>query len=136
MTIPNMNPAVHEAIDELRRQFPGHAVDAEPDDAGGAYVTVATVFLGSQYEPTTSWLGFHITFQYPFADIYAHFCTSFLKRVDGKPHCDAIHLNKEWKTPSRTEPAILVSRKSRRWDAGRDTAATKLMQVLEWIRSL
>ena len=130
-----MTAAVQQAIAEIRAAFPGHKMDVEPDTDGGAHVKVHDVFLGDQYEPSVLWLAFRITFQYPFADIYPHFCTATLKRKDGRSLGDGFNLNNQWQTPKATEPAILLSRRSNRLNPETDTAALKLAKVLDWIRS-
>ena len=135
MTTRKFAPAVEEAVDEIRKAFPRHSVVAEPDDDGGAFVTVSDLFLGDQYEPAASWIGFHITFQYPHADIYPHNTTAALKRRNGQPLGEGFHTGKEWKTPSRTEPATMMSRKSKDFNAARDTAAVKLRKILDWTGS-
>jgi hypothetical protein len=128
-----MKPDVEQAIAEIRATVAGHQVDVEPDPDGGAYVTVRDLHLGDQYAPSVSWVGFHITFQYPHADVYPHYCVAGLKKngtdVD-KPFHKA-----EWKPPSGMVPATSVSRKSNHWNAAADTAAIKLLKVLEWVRS-
>ncbi|MGC3971631.1 MAG: hypothetical protein QM775_31085 [Pirellulales bacterium] len=94
------------------------------------------LFLGKQYEPNTSWIGFRLTFQYPEAGIYPHHTIAGLKRVDGNPLGEAFHPdNQKWETPSRKEPSTMLSRKSNNWDGNRDTALTKLQMVLEWLRT-
>ena len=130
-----MTPAVQQAIVEIRAAFPGHETDFEPDADGGAYVKVHDLFFGEQFEPSASWLAFRITFQYPFADIYPHFCNPTLKRKDGRSLGDGFNLNNQWQTPKATEPAILLSRRSNRLNPETDTAALKLAKVLDWIKS-
>ena len=130
-----MTAAVQQAIEEIRAAFPGHKVDVEPDADGGAYVKVHDLVLGDKYEPSVSWLAFRITFQYPFADIYPHFCIPTLKRIDGRSLGDGFNLNNQWQTSKATEPAILLSRRSNRLNPETDTAALKLAKVLDWIRS-
>jgi hypothetical protein len=135
MTTAKLTTQVKQAIEEIRKAFAGHSVDVEPDNDGGAYVTVDSLFLGDQFVPSTSWIGFHITYQYPHAGIYPHHTAGDLMRADGQALGEAIHQGREWKTPSRTRSAMVFSRKSHGWDASRDTAAVKLQMVLEWIRT-
>jgi hypothetical protein len=128
-----MNPPVEKAIAETRAAFVGHQVDVEPDSEGGAYVTVQGLHLGDQYAPNTSWVAFHITFQYPHADVYPHFCVAGLKK-NGQDVTPPFHKG-DWKTPSIAAPATSFSRRSNRWNPAADTAAIKLTKVLDWIRS-
>ena len=130
-----MTGAIQQAIEEIRSAFPGHAVEAEPDGQGGACVKVHDLFLGQQYAPDLSWLAFRITFQYPHADVYPHFCLLGLRRLDGKPLGEGIHPNNTWQTPTKSEPATMLSRRSSRLNPATDTAALKLAKVLEWTRS-
>ena len=130
-----MTAAVQQVIEEIRAAFPGHKVDVEPDADGGAYVKVHDLVLGDKYEPSASWFAFRITFQYPFADIYPHFCIPTLKRKDGRSLGGGFNLNNQWQTPKAAEPAIMLSRRSNRLNPETDTAALKLAKVLDWIRT-
>jgi hypothetical protein len=130
-----MNRAVEGAVDELQKAVLGANIVVEPDADGGAFVTVDEVDLGPTYDPSSSFIGFRITFQYPHADVYPHFVGAGVKRKDGKPLGDAFHAGREWITPSGTRAATMVSRKSNSLNPAVDTAMTKLQKVLEWIRS-
>jgi hypothetical protein len=130
-----MKPEVEQAIEEVRRAFPGTTLDVEPDPEGGAFVRVHDFDLGERYEPARSWCAFRITFQYPFADIYPHFLVPLLKRRDATPLRPPFHLNKEWVHPGGSEPATMISRRSNRRDPTMETAALKLAKVLDWVRT-
>jgi hypothetical protein len=132
-----MNGAVEQAIEEIRNAFPEqeHRLDADPDEEGGAYIKVHDLFVGDQYEPSLSWIAFRITFQYPYADVYPHFCIASLKRKDGAGVGAGFNLNQTWNTPRGSEPAILMSRRSNRLNPESDTAALKLAKVLDWMRT-
>jgi len=126
-----MTPEVGEAIDEIRRAFPTSSVEVvEEEQQGGGYVVVHGVFVGNHYEPSTTWVGFLITFQYPRVDVYPHFFDARLRRRDGRALGEAFSLQ-SW----RARPALQISRRSNRWNPATDTAAVKLAKVLEWIRS-
>ncbi len=126
-----MTPGVAEAIEEIRRSFPGHIVESTEDGQGGAYVIVRDVEIGARYSPARSWCGFQITFQYPRADVYPHFLDGKIIRTDGKPHGGGIS-----STTWREMSSLQLSRRSNRLDADADTAATKLAKVLDWFRAL
>ena len=64
---------VGEAIEELKRAFPGSELTVSEDGQGGARVMVESVAIGARYEPQQSWIGGHIPAQYPYADIYPVF---------------------------------------------------------------
>ena len=126
-----MCPEVEAAIEELRRAFPSSAVEVvEEEPQGGAYVVVHNVFVGEQYEPSTTSAGFLITFQYPRADIYPLFFDQGLRRKDGRALGEGFSLQ-NW----RNRPALQVSRRSNRLNPATDTAAVKLAKVLDWMRS-
>ena len=135
-----MNALVQQAIEEIRIAFPGHPVEVESDEYEGAFVKVHDLPLGDRYEPSQSWIASRITFQYPHADVYPHFLVAGLKRKDGKPLGNEFQSNKEWQTPTKqapakSEPATMISRRSKRLNPATDTAALKLQKVLDWIRS-
>ena len=68
-----ITPAVAKAIEEIRCTFEGCDAEVEPDGSGGAVVVVRGVPMGSPYVQAEVWFGFHITFQYPYADVYPAF---------------------------------------------------------------
>lgn len=125
-----MKPAVERAVEELRESFAPHRVVADDDGQGGARVTVEALHIGEQYSPSVSNVEFAITFQYPDADVYPHFLTHPLKRVDGGQLGEGFSETK-WNGGSR----IQVSRRSNRRASETDTASNKLHKVLEWIRT-
>ena len=123
-------PAVAKAIEEIRCTFEGSDVDVEPDGSGGATVMVRDVPMGRPYAQTDVWFGFHITFQYPYADVYPHFTAPDLARSDGGG------LGSGFGTASfRGQPATQISRRSNRLNPETDTAALKLLKVVKWMKS-
>lgn len=122
-----MTPEVKEAVEEVRRFF--GEIEVKDVSQGGALVVVKEVFLGDQYAPSKSWIGFVIGFQYPRADVYPHFVTHELKRVDGKSLGSGFSAPVVWDEKQSTQ----ISRRSNRLDPSVDTAATKLAKVLKWI---
>ena len=133
MTIPKrmITPEVAAAIEEVLHAFPGCPVTFEEDGQGGAYVTVTGIDIGPKYEPNTTWCSFHITFQYPRADVYPHFIAPNILRTDRCAHGQGIG-----STTWREKPVLQLSRRSNRWDAATDTAALKLAKVMEWFRKI
>jgi hypothetical protein len=125
---------VQEAIGEIRASFASHKIDVEADDQGGAYVRVHDVQIGASFAPTVSWLGFQITFQYPFADVYPHFLRPDLARADGKPLAKPFNSGSSFPLPSGAVSAVLLSRASRSRDPVTETAAVKLAKVIDWLR--
>jgi hypothetical protein len=121
---------VASAIDEIRLSFPDATVDVREDGEGGAFVTVSPVDLGAVYVQRETWIGFHITFQYPYSDVYPHFIRGDLTCTDRAPHGSGM-------TAGRFEDraAIQLSRRSNHLDPEIDTAVIKLWKVLTWLRN-
>ena len=63
--------------------------------------------LGPPYAQQPFWVGFQITFQYPYADVYPHFTFPDLARTDGKPLGDGIGNGASFR-----QPAVQLSRRS------------------------
>lgn len=124
-----MNVPVASAIADIRAAYPDATVTATPDNDGGAYVIVEAVPLGSPYKQESTWIGFRIAFQYPYADVYPHFARSDLERADGRPLGDGMSTGHNF----AGRPAVQISRRSNRLDPMTDTAALKLAKVLQWM---
>jgi len=122
--------AVLNAVDEVRHTFPDTTVTFEPDGAGGAWVTIAEVPLGSAFVTPTSWMVFQITFPYPEADVYPHFVRPDLQRKDGAAFGDGFALTSYGEA---NVSAMQLSRRSNRLNPAVDTAATKALKVLRWL---
>ena len=127
-----MTPEVQQAIAEIQQAFPAHTVEVEAEAQGGAHVIVHDLVIGEQYVPFTTWIGFTISYQYPYADVYPHYLDAGLRRVDGLVQGAGLQFPVNW----RNRQVIQVSRRSNRWNAAIDTAATKLTKVLTWLGSL
>jgi len=125
-----MTPEVEHAIAELRETWPESELTVKPDPQGGALVVLETVPLFPPYAQVTSWIGFLLSFQYPYADVYPHFVRGDLARSDGKALGEAMTV-----TTFDGRPAIQVSRRSNRHEPEFQTAAIKLHKVLEWMKT-
>lgn len=125
-----IQPQIEKAIAEIISSFPDCPVEAEPDGTGGAFVTVQDVPLGPPYTQEKIWVGFQITFQYPYADVYPHFTCAELTRTDGRSLGEGIG-NANW----RSRPATQLSRRSNKLNPSTDTAALKLLKVMQWLRT-
>jgi hypothetical protein len=125
-----LTPAVSTAIEEIRQHVRDCPVVVREDGEGGAFVIVENLALGSPYKQESTWCGFHITFQYPYSDVYPHFIRGDLVRVDARPLGPAL-------TQSSFErrSAIQISRRSNKLNPATDTALLKLLKVLEWLKS-
>jgi len=126
----SVTPEINLAIKGIKENFSESEIMVLADSDGGAYVTISPVMLGEQYLDSESWIGFHITFQYPHADIYPHFVNDDLKRKDGKGLGEGMSTS-----TFDGKPAIQISRRSNHLDPDRDTALLKLLKVIDWVRS-
>jgi hypothetical protein len=124
-----MTPEVAQAVQEIRATFSDNRVEYEDDGVGGAYVRVLDLDIGEGFVPRKCWLGVHLTHMYPAADVYPQFTNAGLERV-GRPLGPALSAT-NW----QNRPATQISRKSTAWRVGIDSAATKIHQVLQWLKS-
>ena len=123
-------PTVEQAIEEIRSTFERCGVEAAADGSGGAFVVVTGIPLGCPYVHAEVWIGFQITFQYPYADVYPHFTNPDLLRSDGQD------LGGGFGTASfRDQLAIQISRRSKRLNPQTETAALKLLKVIRWMKN-
>ena len=125
-----MKQEVEQAIEELRRCFTEAEVLACAKEDGGAAVTIDPIELGPIYSPQQTWLRFDIGFQYPYAHVYPLFVRPDLTRADGQPHGKAITA-----ASFQGEPALQLSRSNNHLDPAVDTAALKVIKVIEWLRT-
>lgn len=126
-----MKPEVSTAIEELTRQF-GPSVTVSEDGQGGAYVFVESVPLGDRFTPGSTWLGFQIPPQYPYADIYPVFMDKEIKRKDGVPFTTPITPNHNF----QGRAAIQISRRNGNVQPGLQKATTKILKVLHFLENL
>jgi hypothetical protein len=124
-----LTPKVTEAVEQIRTNFPENALLAREDGQGGALVRMEALPLGTPYAQSETWVGFRVTFQYPYADVYPHFVRPDLSRLDGRALGEAI-------SPSTFDgqPALQISRRSNHLNPAIDTALMKLLKVLDWLR--
>ena len=125
-----MKPEVEQAVGELRRCFSDAEVLARATDDGGAVVAIDPIDLGPVYTPQQTWIKFVITFQYPYADVYPLFVRRDVVRADGQPHGDGFA-----ESSFAGEPALQLSRSSKRLDPAIHTAALKVMKVIQWLKA-
>lgn len=137
-----MKPDVAKAIEEIREGFPSNTVRVNEDPDGGARIIVDGLDIGQGFIPAVSWIGFHITFPYPDADVYPHFLDAAVRYVGSgetpnqSPHGDLpAAMTRGAMMPGFELPAIQVSRRSNRRNSETDTALQKLLRVLEFLRS-
>ncbi|SRR5216683_6058249 len=127
-----MKVEVSAAIDELRRQFPDATVTATEDGQGGAHVFVELIELGARYTPNATWFGFQIPAQYPYADVYPVFMGGDVKRSDGVPFAAPVTNGHAFQGKAATQ----ISRRSPAAQMGTQTATSKILKVLDFLRTL
>jgi hypothetical protein len=127
-----LTTAVAEAIEELRGTFPDSGVTYREDGEGGAWVTIDPVATGPKLSPSSTWIGFHLTFPYPEADVYPLFVTPDLAHVDGTGFGEGFAVT-SW--GPEAAPAMQLSRRSTRMNAMIDNAPLKVLKVLKWLRA-
>jgi hypothetical protein len=126
-----VKPQVEQAVGEIQAEYGDVQVRVRDDGEGGAYVIVEEVDLGPFYRPSKSWIGFRITFQYPYSDTYPHYVCGDLSRVDGRPLGEGTSSNVTFEGRA----AVQISRRSNRLDPRSQTALIKLKKVLAWLAS-
>jgi len=127
-----MNVEVSTAIDELKRQFGEALFQIREDGQGGAYVVIESVSLGPRYQPSSTWLGFQIAAQYPYADIYPVFIGANVSRAGGLAFSPPI-------TPGHTfegRPALQISRRNASATSAPQKATSKILKVLAFLENL
>lgn len=127
-----MKVEVSQAIEELKRQFATSSLIVREDGQGGAYVVMEPVTLGPKYRPETTWIGFQIPAQYPYADIYPVFIGGNVVRADGVAFVVPV-------TPGHNfegRPAIQISRRNSAAQSGLQKAPAKILKVLDFMEKL
>ena len=117
-----------EGVRQLEERF-GDRVHAEPDGAGGAYVTVADIELGDRWNVPVASLSFHLPYNYPAAALYPFYLPGGTEPIDSWP--SALQLV-QW----RGIPVIQVSLRHTNWHPAHDSAVGSVLQVQSWLRSL
>ena len=127
-----MKQDVASAIEELKRAFPSSEVCSLEDGSGGAYVVIEDVDIGDRFEPSSTWLGGHITALYPYADIYPHFIGNDVSRVDGVPFEPPITAGAQF----LGRPALQVSRRNNNTQNYPQKAVAKFIKVIHFLEEL
>lgn len=125
-----MKSEVATAIEQIRQSFPGKELVIAEESEGGARVIVEQIDLGPTFKQQDSWFGFYITCSYPYADVYPHFVRPDLSLVSGNPLGEGTSTGQNF----LGRAAIQLSRRSNRLNPKTDTAALKLLKVVEWLR--
>jgi hypothetical protein len=89
--------------------------------------------LGTRYKPESTWVGFHIAPQYPYADIYPVFIGAECARVDGVAFVPPV-------TPGHSFEGRSALQVSRRGGAaaqnGLQKATAKILKILDFLERL
>jgi len=127
-----MKVEVSNAVEELKRQVSTSSFAVREDGQGGAYVVMEPVTLGPKCRPETTWVGFQIPAQYPYADIYPVFIGGDVVRADGIAFVPPV-------TPGHHfegRPAIQISRRNSAAQNGLQKAPAKILKVLDFLEKL
>ncbi len=124
-----MTPAITTAIEQIRATFPASLLDIDEMAGAGVAVMLHGLPLGAPYVQPETWIGFMVTFQYPYADVYPHFVRPDLARADSQGLQSGLSAGAQF----RGKPAVQISRRSNRWNPTLDTAALKLLKVHQWL---
>lgn len=127
-----MKSHVANAVDELDRAFLSSPVSSREDGQGGAYVIVEHVPIGPKYAPASTWLGGHITAQYPYADIYPLFIGADVHRVDGVAFEAPVTAGAKFEQRA----ALQVSRRNNHTQNYPQTAVSKFLKILHFLAEL
>ncbi len=137
-----MKVTVVAAIKEISDARVGTDVRTKEDADGGAYVIVDGIRVGASFSPSTAWIGFHIVWAYPDADVYPHFADASLKYVGANSTPNQYPegnlpsaMTRGATMPGFEVPAIQISRKSNRRNAETDSALRKLLRIIEFLRT-
>jgi len=101
------------------------------DGAGGARVLIDPVSLGHKYRPDSTWMGFDIPPQYPYADIYPVFI-GVVSRSSGAAFVAPVTLGHHFEG----RPAIQISRRNGAAHTGFQKATSKVLKVLLYLDTL
>lgn len=124
--------AVGEAIEQLQSAFPRCKITVTEDGEGGANVIIESVRIDtSVFVQETTWIGFHLSFQLPYADVYPIYVRADLKRKDGQELTgEAFHPNHDF----QGRASLMLSRRSNSRDPEQDRPHLKVIRVLDWLR--
>ena len=127
-----LKTAVEEAIKDLRKAFPKATASPTEDGQGGAHVVIEPVPLDPQvFVQSETWVGFDLSFQLPYADVYPIHIRPDISRCDGQAlQGDGLHPNRDF----QGKPSFMLSRRSNNRDPEQDKPHLKVLRVLEWLR--
>jgi hypothetical protein len=137
-----MKASIATAVEEIVGAGIGTRVKTMQDADGGAYVIVDEVAICASFSPSTAWIGFHLVWTYPDADVYPHFTDPSLRYLGSNSSANQypegnlpIAMSRGATMPGFEIPAIQVSRRSNHRNAETDSALQKLLRIIEFLRS-
>lgn len=134
---------VERALNQLRVLFGEENVHFRADGAGGAFVVVLGVRLRDRYQQPSTWVGFHVLHNCPFADTYPHYVRPDLRLQRGEQPSGPISGPTAWEGLAGdlgrivgTNEALQISRRSsHKSDDDVETPFEKLMKIIQWLHS-
>jgi len=121
-----ITPDVAQALAELRGAFPNRVTN-EPDELGGALVTIAGVHMPSGWPLTHSELTFVIPFNFPAIPLYPYYIPAEAAPAGQLPTA----LQRiEW----RGAAVLQLSLRHTAWRPGVDTVLGSMLQAIDWLR--
>lgn len=126
-----MRSEVASGVDELKAQFAPSSVTVIEDGSGGAYVIVESVDLGPRFTNQVTWIGGHLTAQYPYADVYPVFIGNVAHRADGVAFQAPV-------TPNTFagRPAWQVSRRNAGAQLQSQSVSGKFLRVIHFLQTM
>ena len=127
-----MKVEVSAAIEELKRQFEAARMTVRDDGQGGAYVLLDGLELGAKFKPQATWLGFQISAQYPYADIYPVFLGAEVTRANGAAFQAPVTAGHHFEGRA----ALQISRRSAAAQSGTQKAVAKILKIIDFLEKL
>lgn len=116
---------VARALGELGEAFPGRLA-SEPDDLGGALVSIADTRLPATWPATQSALMFVVPFNFPAIPVYPYYIPA-----EAAPEGELGEglQRVQW----RGQSVLQLSLRHNRWRPGLDTVVGSVLQAMDWL---
>lgn len=126
-----MRSEVASGVDELKAQFAPSSITVADDGSGGAYVIVESVDLGPRFTNRVTWIGGHLTAQYPYADVYPVFIGNDVHRADGVAFQAPVTAS-----TFADRPAWQISRRNPGAQVQSQSASAKFLRVIHFLQTM
>ena len=120
---------VTKAIEELTAHYPTSIFTVTEDGQGGAHVLMEGVDIGEKFNNSKTWFGFHLTAQFPYADIYPVFMAADVSLVDGRVFSAPITSGHQ----HEGRASLQISRRCNGL-SGKQKATTKLKKIIDFLK--